>query len=191
MRFFYVAAEGHDIRHPRHLTQCAHDGPLHFGAQLVKVMPVAGKTELIDLAQRCRFRREFRRYARRQFGNCDSLQGHGARHKGVGVVGECHGNQRQAEQAFAAHQRHARRAVEFALDRHGDATLDFFRRVPGELRDNGYLGIGNVGIGLDRGIEVGAQSKHGHYRRGEQRGRAAMYAILNQQAQHRYSNSSA
>ena len=76
-----VAAEGHDVGHPRHLAQHAHDVPLHLRAQLVEIVAVARDAELVDLAERRGFGRELRRRPGRQLGGRRALQDDRARGK--------------------------------------------------------------------------------------------------------------
>ena len=84
VHFLEIAAEGHDVGHARHLAQHAHDVPLHFGAQLVEIVPVAREPELVHLAERRRFGRELRRRAGRQLGGGDPLQDDRPRREAAG-----------------------------------------------------------------------------------------------------------
>ena len=79
--------------------------------------------------------------------------------KRIGVVVEGERDERQAEQAFAPQLDGARGAIERALERHGDAALDLLGRVAGHLRDHRDLRVGDVGIGLDRRVEIGAHAE--------------------------------
>ena len=184
MEFLQVAAEGNDVGDAGRLAQHAHHVPLHLRAQLVEVVPVAGDAELIHLPQRGRFRGEFRNRARRQRGGGDALQDDGARGKTRDVVREGERDQGKAEQAFASHQRHAGGAVQFPLQRHRDAPLDFLGRVAGQLRDDGDLRVGDVRVGLDRRLEVCMNTERGNHERGEERRNAAMNAGFDQELQH-------
>ncbi len=191
MHFLEIAAEGHDIGHARHLAQHAHDVPFHLGAQLVEIVAVARDPELVHLAQGCRFRRNLRGHARGKIGGSDPLQDHGSSGKAGRVVREGQGDQGQAEQAFAAHQCHPRGPVQLPFERHRDAPLDLLRCIAGELSDDRDLGIGNVRVGLDRRVEVGAQSEGGDDEGGEQRRNPAVNAGFDEEAEHGQSSCSA
>ena len=126
-----VAAEGHHVGDPRNLKQDPRDGPLQLGPRLRVRVPVAHHAELVDLAERRRLGRELHVRALRQIGPGQPLVDDRPRLERVRVVVERQRDEREAEQAFAAHQDGARRAVEHAFDRHRDLPLDFLRRLAG------------------------------------------------------------
>ena len=124
--------------------------------------------------------RSFPLLAELQGSGRNALQNHGTGGTTAHVVREGQGNQRQAEQALAAHQRHARRAVQLPLQRHRDAPLDLLRRVAGKLADDRDLGVGDVRVGFDRRFDIRVQSERGDNERGKQRRHAAVNAGLDQ-----------
>ena len=186
-----VAPEGHDVGHTGYLAQDAHDVPLHFRAQLIEIVAVARDTELVHLAQGCGFRRNLRGHALGKIGGSGPLQDDGSSREAGRVVRESQGDQGQAEQALAAHQGHPGGAVQLALQWHGDAPLDLLRRVAGKLGDDRDLGVGDIRVGLDGRVEVGAQSKGGDDQSGKQRRNAAVNAGFDEEAEHGQSSCSA
>ena len=176
--FLQIAAEGHDIGYALHLAQHAHDVPLHFGAQLVEIVAIAHQAELVHLAQRRRLGRKLGRHPWRKIGGSHPLRDDRSRPETAGIVGKGHGDQRQAEQALATHERHPRRAVQFPLQRHRDAALDLFRRIAGKLGDDRDLGVGDVRIGFDGRVQIGTQPEGGGDQDGKQHRHAAVNAGL-------------
>ena len=69
--------------------------------------------------------------------------------EGGDVVVVNDGDDRQAHQRHGTQMRQVRHAVEFHFQRNGDLLFDFFGGVPGPLRDDLRVGVGDVGIGLD------------------------------------------
>ena len=184
LEFLEVASERHHVGHALHLAQHAGDVPLHFRAQLVEVGAIADHPEAVDLAERRGLRRQVRRDALGQIGLRHPLADQHARGKRVHAVVEDQGHQRQAEQALAAQQGHARGAVERALQRHGDLPLDFLGGVAGHLGDDLDLDVGDVGIGLDRRLQVSAHAEQGDDRGHDQDGDAPVHARFDDSVQH-------
>ena len=103
----------------------------------------------------------------------------------IGVVVEREGNERQAEKALASQLDGARRAVQRALERHGDAALGLFRRVARVLRDDGDLRVGHVRERFDRRVEVRVHAERRHQQDGDDRRETPVNAGLDQLVEHR------
>ncbi len=115
-----------------------------------------------------------------QIGFAEALGDNRARLERIRIVVERQGDERQPEQALAAHQQHARRAVQHPLDRHGDLSFDFFGRESRQLGDDLHLYVGDVGIGLDRKIQIGLDSVGGNCKRDDDDRQAAPDAELDE-----------
>ena len=185
LHFLQVAAEIHHVGDAGHLLQHARDGPLQLAAQLVKIVPVARDAELVHLPERRRLGRERRRHALGQVGGGHALGDVHARDERIGIVVEGERDERQAEEAFAPQLHHARRAVQHALQRHGDAALHLFRRVAWHLRDHGDLRVGDIGKRLDRRVQVGAHTYRSQHCHRHDRRDAAMHAGFDERVEHR------
>jgi hypothetical protein len=68
-------------------------------------------------------------------------------------------DQRQTEEALAAHETRARRAVERALEWHRDLPLDFLGCGARHLGDHRHLRVRHIGEGFDGCLEICAQTE--------------------------------
>ena len=78
------------------------------------------------------------------------------------AVGEDEGDEREAEGTARAHHGEPGRAVELALDGHGDLLLDLLRGVARVLGDDLRRRVGDVGVRLDGELLPGEVAEDAH-----------------------------
>src|SRR5262245_59450640 len=154
MDLLEIASKGRHVGDAGHLTEDAGNRPLELGSHLLVAVAIADDVKLVHLAKRRVVRGQFQLDALRQIGCLHPLGDDRPRPEWVRVIVKRERDERETETAFAAHQYHLLRAIEDALYRYGDLTLDFFGRQAGKLRDHLHLQVRDVGECLDRKFEV-------------------------------------
>jgi hypothetical protein len=182
------AAHPDRIRDAGHLLEHARDGPLLLRAQLVEVVAVADEAVVVDLAERRGVGCEPHVGELGQLGLQQALRSARARLEALHAVLEHTPDDRETEAALTAHHGHARVAVEGALERNGDLALHLLGREPGECRDDLDLDVRDVGIGLDRRLQVGVGAERRDEQRDEDRREAPLDAETDEGLEHGRTN---
>ena len=175
MELLDEATNAHHIGHALHLFEHAHHSPFLLGTQLRQGVPIALQAVVKNLAQRRVIRCHFGRHTRRQIGLWQTLRNLGPRVEAVGVVIEDEVDHGQAKIALGAQRYQARRAIEFALKRLGDLTLNFFRGQAWRLGNHTDLHIGHIGVGLDGSLQIGINAVQRNGQRGANGQQAAAH----------------
>ncbi len=144
------AAEVRIVDHTGHGLQCRDHGPALDLGQFLQVLRVGFQGVAVDFAAGTGHRIEGGRCPGRQHRLIDAL---GQALPGPIVlvtVAKQHRDQRQAEGARGAHQQQSRRAVDRALERHGDQLFDLLGGEPRHLRGDLRRHVAELRIGLHR-----------------------------------------
>ena len=147
-------------------------------------MPVAHHAELVDLSERRIFGRQSQIDTLRQVGMRDALVDDRARAEWVGRVFEREPDQGQAEQTRCAHLQQGGHAVQHALERDGNLTLDLLGGETRQLRNDGDLQVGDVGKRFHRGREIRPHAVRRNDQRDNQDRQPSTNAEMDQRAQH-------
>ncbi len=144
------AAEVRDVGDARDLLERGNDDPALDLREVAQSLGVGFERVIVDLPGGRAQGIERRRQPRRQRHVLDALVDALARPVILDALAEHEGDERQPEGALRAHEQKARRAVELALQRDGDALLHLLGREARRLGDDLRAGVGDVRIGFDR-----------------------------------------
>ncbi len=143
-----------------HAHERGADDPVLGGAQAERIAAVEGVA--VDLADRRCQRAHLRGHSRRQISVGEALVHLLAREQRIDPVLEGEGQGRQAEKRDAPLPEHPGSAVQGALERDRDATLDLLGGLAMEKSDHVDLGVGRIGEGLDGQLAVGEVPSRRH-----------------------------
>ena len=169
----HVAADAGDLGDAVGAGQLVLQVPVLDAAQLLQVAGLAGQRVDERPADAGGVGPERRRHGARQLALqlAEILEHAAARPVEIGAVLEDHVDEREVEEAIAAHHLGERHRQHLGGDRVGDLVLDDARRLAGILGEDDDLHVGEIGNGVERRVRhrvVAADGdEHGHEQREE------------------------